>query len=326
MRRNFLGGVLLLTASLVFHTEAMAVRQVGGTPATAGQRGLIGITFREDGSQTPGITVEEVMDDAPAESAGIRPGDRIVRWNGRTDVAAAILANALQPGDTVRLRIASASGQERDVTIVAASPPPGTVMRVPGASREVIVMPWSGDPATGRFFRFDNDSLAIRMDSLNAEIRYMLRDSLGPRWDALRFDLPNVRVLPRDSVWMERLTPGRLRILSTDSAFYEPFRDGSLGIAIAAGRNAVAGAELADITPGLSSYFGTDQGALVLRVAPETPAARAGLRDGDVIVSAGGQTVAGAADLRWALSRPGARDVSIEILRRGARQTLTLGQ
>jgi S1-C subfamily serine protease len=49
----------------------------------------------------------------------------------------------------------------------------------------------------------------------------------------------------------------------------------------------LAGAEFRPLTPALAEYFPVDEGLLVLRVLPETPAARLGLRDGDVVVAVG---------------------------------------
>lgn len=49
----------------------------------------------------------------------------------------------------------------------------------------------------------------------------------------------------------------------------------------------LAGAEFRPLTPALAEYFSVKEGLLVLRVLPETPAARLGLRDGDVVVGVG---------------------------------------
>jgi membrane-associated protease RseP (regulator of RpoE activity) len=91
------------------------------------------------------------------------------------------------------------------------------------------------------------------------------------------------------------------------------------------GRRAAAGAELAEMNEGLSTYFGGQrEGALVIDVAPETPAARAGLRPGDVIVRAGGEEVSDPEDVRRALNRAEEGQVALEVIRQGRRQTLSL--
>ena len=87
---------------------------------------------------------------------------------------------------------------------------------------------------------------------------------------------------------------------------------------------ALAGAELRRVGE-LKEYFGVADGVLVLRVSPQTPAARAGLRDGDVIVMAAGRPVSSVSALQGALERhSGERKLSIEVVRRKAKQTLTL--
>lgn len=58
------------------------------------------------------------------------------------------------------------------------------------------------------------------------------------------------------------------------------------------------GASLLPLEDQLASYFGVKQGALVASVTPESSAARAGLKAGDVITAIGGRSVDGAADVR----------------------------
>jgi S1-C subfamily serine protease len=53
----------------------------------------------------------------------------------------------------------------------------------------------------------------------------------------------------------------------------------------------------------MGEYFGVSRGLLVLRVGAGTPAARAGLRGGDVIVAAGDREVDSIRDLRDAITR-----------------------
>lgn len=64
------------------------------------------------------------------------------------------------------------------------------------------------------------------------------------------------------------------------------------------------GLSLAPVTPELRREFGlgpADQGAVVVGVAPNSPAARAGLQPGDVITRVGPTPVTGPSDVAKAL-------------------------
>lgn len=67
-------------------------------------------------------------------------------------------------------------------------------------------------------------------------------------------------------------------------------RGGRLGVSVQA------------LTPQLASYFGVPEGVLVTEVRAETPAARAGLKAGDVITKVGDQVVARPADVSRAVA------------------------
>ena len=62
------------------------------------------------------------------------------------------------------------------------------------------------------------------------------------------------------------------------------------------------GIELAAIGDQLAAYFGVKQGVLVSSVTPESPAARAGLKAGDVITGVNGRDVSTTADLSTAVN------------------------
>lgn len=73
--------------------------------------------------------------------------------------------------------------------------------------------------------------------------------------------------------------------------------------------------------PELGSYFGADEGALILEVAEDSPL---GLRPGDVVLSVGERPVRDADDLRRILrSYERGDDVELAVRRQGARRTLT---
>jgi membrane-associated protease RseP (regulator of RpoE activity) len=65
----------------------------------------------------------------------------------------------------------------------------------------------------------------------------------------------------------------------------------------------LAGAVLQPIDEDLEELLGTATGAFVLRVAPGTPAADAGLRSGDVVVQCEGEAVASPRDVRRVFQR-----------------------
>jgi hypothetical protein len=90
------------------------------------------------------------------------------------------------------------------------------------------------------------------------------------------------------------------------------------------GIRAVGGAELTELNPGLGEYFGTDAGVLVVRVPDETPAARAGLQPGDVVVRANGTDVADVNELRRVITNAGREPIRLEIIRKKARRTIEL--
>ncbi len=80
------------------------------------------------------------------------------------------------------------------------------------------------------------------------------------------------------------------------------------------------GVEVQPMTPELRSYFKApaDRGVLVVAVEEGGPAVTAGLRVGDVIISAAGEPVSRPRDLRNAVgtSEPG-KEISVEIVRDG---------
>jgi len=82
-----------------------------------------------------------------------------------------------------------------------------------------------------------------------------------------------------------------------------------------------------DVTPTLAKQFGLSQanGALVGEVSPDTPAARAGVKRGDVILAVNGQPVGSANDLRLRISQtaPGT-NVKLQIWREGKTQDVSL--
>lgn len=87
---------------------------------------------------------------------------------------------------------------------------------------------------------------------------------------------------------------------------------------------AVAGARVQRMVDDLRDYFGVRDGLLVLEVLRGTPAQRAGLRGGDVIVKADGRLVASPMALAHVLERSSDRVVKLDVVRKRKPLAVTL--
>lgn len=88
---------------------------------------------------------------------------------------------------------------------------------------------------------------------------------------------------------------------------------------------AFIGVSLSNLSPELREHFGApkDAGVIVESVQDDSPAARAGIRVGDIVLSVDGKDVKSSADLRMALRDKKEGDsVRIDLLRGRARQTV----
>lgn len=129
---------------------AAAVGAQSAPPANA-QRGWIGISLGDAGCpecvEGAGLPVTDVFDGSPAERAGIRAGDVLVRVNGRSadERSLSSFARRVRPGEPVRLTLRR-EGEVREVELRAAPRPafagaplpPGVVARLDSV-REAMV-------------------------------------------------------------------------------------------------------------------------------------------------------------------------------------------
>jgi serine protease Do len=131
------------------------------------------------------------------------------------------------------------------------------------------------------------------------------------------------------------------RVIGIDTAIYSP-TGGSVGIGFAVPSNLASkvvaqlkekgtidrgwlGIAMQTITPDLARALGREkaEGALVASVQPDSPAAKAGLQQGDVVIAAGGEPIRTPRDLARIVAdaRPGTR-LDMNLARDGKERTL----
>lgn len=295
------------------------------------RRGMIGVVFDSEPGQRDGVRVIEVRRGSPAAEAGVREGDVVVRLNGEdASRTMGALPGRLQEGDTVRLRLRRQGEAEREVVLVAEARPAARFGFVAPRVEGRLMGPGEGEPLiviNGDSMRIPLQALTVRIDSLRTHLMELNEGG------ALRVEMDSLVRVFGDSaqVWMRNMPDVDVRITEPMRLSEEVIVEGGLPMGegrpffMELGRRSAAGAELAEMNEGLSAYFGGQrQGALVIEVSPESPAARAGLQAGDVIVRAGGQDVEDPADVRAALNRAEAGRVALEVVRQGRRQALSL--
>lgn len=289
---------------------------------TSLQSGYLGIRYDDTqiwrgGDNSGKVVIREVSKGSPAEKVGLRAGDEILRINGLSagNGKFAAVARTLTEGDTVKLRI-KREGNERDYTVVA------------------------GPRPAGYSLVYGDRTMLFTADSVRGLMKKYL-DSAKDHLDSLK--LPRVWVHPGDSAFDIRIErfgkfPDSTIFFRRDSAVFgkefrmipmpppdmfhfEEMGYGPIIRSIEVGSRAIAGAEFTTLDPAMKPYFGTDRGLLTLRVAPETPAARAGLVAGDIIVKANDRGVTTVPELRRILlTNP--ETLKLEVLRN--RETKTL--
>lgn len=101
-----------------------------------------------------------------------------------------------------------------------------------------------------------------------------------------------------------------------------PFMGYSYGFSTT--NSAIAGATLMALDDDWRATLGVDNGVLVMKVLPGTPAKDAGLHNGDVITSADGQNVASVRSLARIVSNASSNAVKLQVIRAGKPMALVL--
>lgn len=223
---------------------------------------------------------------SPADHAGIHRGDRIVSLDGREVVGRdVVLSQHLVPGRKLPVRIIR-DGREQNVTVLVQKRPEGF-----------------GDQCTD-------------LDLWLAPVRVGGQALKSP--DGRTF------------TWVRPPAPPKLARTPAPAAPAAPAApsvwsfDAPPPVAISGFSSIVAGAQLTTLTDDFKEVLGTDAGVLVQRVVPESPAALAGLKGGDVIVEAADRPVTSALLLRRMIGDSEQNTLKLKVVRKGKARTVWL--
>ena len=222
-------------------------------------------------SDVRGVGITEVVKDSPAEKAGLRKDDVIVRFEGDNITSTrklSRLVSEVAPDHTVRLTI-SRGGSEQEVNVTV-----GKHAGYMNTFRQLEGMKGlEGLKNLEKFKEFKNLPPGARVW----------------KWD------------------------GKSGVDHDGFAFY-----------FGGGRR--IGVTTTPLTKQLGDYFGVadGKGVLITGVTDDSPAARAGLRAGDVIISVDGEKVDGSGDVSRAINKKKEGDVTLTVVRDKNQRSFTV--
>ncbi|MEP6911176.1 MAG: PDZ domain-containing protein [bacterium] len=224
-----------------------------------------------------GVGITQVVKDSPAEKAGLKKDDVILRFEGDSVTSVRKLnrlVSEVAPDQNVRLGISrGGSEQEVSVTIGKRDQSLNAFNRLEGFSGE----------------GFKGLEGLQKLDGFKG--LEGLKDFKGPG----------------PQVWK-----------------WEGQGPGNDGFVSALGNNRRLGVTTVQLTKQLGDYFGIadGKGVLVTAVSDGSPAAKAGLRAGDVITTVDGEMIEGPGDLSRAINKNKDGDVTVVVIRDKKQRTI----
>jgi C-terminal processing protease CtpA/Prc len=230
-----------------------------------------------------GLVVREVAADGPAAKAGLQKNDVILRFDGEQVSSAQKLQRLISesaPEHTARLSI-SRNGAEQELSVTL-------------GRRENFTSRAFGD------FKFpDAQAFGLNSDEFKRNAEELRRNS--EEWKK------RAKELDRNSQEMRRNLEEKFRRDGFGNNFTLVYGGGGRRLGITT----------QELTGQLADYFGVSDrgGLLVTSVAQNSPAAKAGLRAGDVVTEIDGTRLGNAGELSRALNRRDEGEVTLTITR-----------
>jgi len=330
---------------------------------TRGSPGWLGFGYSGGRGSEP-VVIDTVFPESSAARAGMQKADTLTAVNGLRATDQLLRSLGLRPGDEVQLTVRRAGNERNMRVVAGERPAgmaergefsvqidPDRIIEAIRVQLDSIDLPQinvqTQPDSSGRMMMIrrqgehvDTVRLDFNTDSIRRNV-FILRDSMRLFRDsaltsAFRFFGDSLRT-SMDSVFVRLGRPGMSFQFFSDSVLVfdgDTMRlpqwtaDERIAFNVPriarVGFSSVAGMQLEELSERLGEYFGAEYGLLVLEVADETPAARAGLEDGDVILQANGEEVRTIAELRRVLARSRGEQVRLQILRERTELTRTL--
>lgn len=225
-------------------------------------------------SEVKGVSITKVLENSPAEKAGLKAGDVIVGFDG---------ASVTSTKKLTRLIGEVAPDHSVDMTVIRG----GSEIRLSVTVGKRDMPGWS----SGNFVFPEVPDAPFPPDAPGAPVA-------PDAPDVPLIEMPNVQIFPRGDgnfVW-------------------------------STGPRRTIGVGVSSLSEQLGEYFGAEdgKGILITSVEADSPAARAGLKAGDVIVEANGKAVNGSGDLVRTLNTEKEGDVTLTVIRDRSRRTISV--
>ncbi len=252
--------------------------------AHEGKHGYLGVMLQSISSsmakalqldEDQGVLINQVIEDGPADKAGLEDGDVILKFNDKT------------------------IGKHADLTKAVRSTSAGDVAQVEvmrGGSRKTLAVTMGENDENSFSYSFSHDNGPIQFFAEGDGETIVIDSDHSVRWigqggDDHRFGQFN----------------GMSFEFKSDHGFM--------------------GVELEDISEQLGEFFGADDGngALVSKVVEDSPAAKSGIKAGDIIVGLDDEEVESASDVFGFMASTDADDkIEVKVLRKGKKRSISV--
>ena len=195
-----------------------------------------------------------------------------------------------------------------------------------GLQKDDVIIKWNGEAIDsarqlGRHIRETPVGRAVKLGVVRDGREIEVNATMGDRGEyQSRFRVESSQI--RDQIREQARQAREQSRLARDQV-----RQASRAVArVRDGRNYRMGISLQSMSPQLAEYFGLKDrnGALVVFVHPDTAAAKAGIKAGDVILSVGGETVGSPLKVHQILRSKSEGPTEVKVMRDRQERTITI--